>query len=160
MSRCEMWNNWWRVSEAQSQAHFRRVLFNGSRRVWQQRCGAVQVCDRRWSGCDRPWETPSWNSRGSAIADISGEGSVIIGKARHNLGSHLSPNEIKHPLLSFHYCRYLWKVWSWCAGPWFWSPRYLISPKRKYFKPQIVKCQIWYVVCYTNWTKSAFAGWG
>ena len=57
--------------------------------VWQQsqvESCRVEVCDRQWSGCDRPWERRRWNSRGSSIADI-GRGSIIIAR-EDNLGSY------------------------------------------------------------------------
>ena len=61
----------------------------GGQCVWQQsqvESCRVEVCDRQWSGCDRPWERRRWNSRGSSIADI-GRGSIIIAR-EDNLGSY------------------------------------------------------------------------
>ena len=61
----------------------------GGQCVWQQsqvESCRVEVCDRQWSGCDRPWERRRWNSRGSSIADI-GRGSIIIA-GEDNLGSY------------------------------------------------------------------------
>ena len=48
----------------------------------------VQVCDRQWSGCDRPWERRSWNSRGSAIADIRRGVRSLSGHRRDIIWGH------------------------------------------------------------------------